>query len=381
MLAHKYKSQIAYRVETTPDRVFLYWKGRVALYAILKAMDIKQGDEVIIPAFTCVVVPNAIMYLGAIPVYVDISTDTYNMDISRLEQAITSKTKVIICQNTFGLSSSLEEINQIAKKYNLYTIEDCTHGFGGQYNGKPNGSYCDAAFYSTQWNKPFSTGIGGFSVINNSDLTIKINNLESLKHKTTFIDNITLAALILFREYFINRFTYYKFVQLYRFLSNKNLIIGSTQGNELTELRLPGNYFKDISTIQVFAGIKRLRKLDSLNNLRKFNAEHYISFLKVNKKKYVDEKFFGNHLFLKYPILVTNRELFISLAQKENVILGDWFHSPLYPVRGELTPWKFNLDSFPNANKTSGNIVNLPTDVKKINNVIRFLKTNLDLIM
>ena len=128
-------------------------------------MGVKDNDEVILPAFTCVVVPNAIMYLKAKPVYIDINPETYNISIEKIDEAITENTKVIICQNTFGLSSNIEDIIQIAKKNNLFTIEDCTHGFGGYDNGKPNGTYCDAAFYSTQWNKPFSTGIGGFLVV------------------------------------------------------------------------------------------------------------------------------------------------------------------------------------------------------------------------
>lgn len=381
MKKEDYKNKIAAVINCSQEQIFLYWKGRVALYAILKAMGIGEGDEVIIPAFTCVVVPNAILYLGAKPIYVDITAETYNINVELIEDAITAKTKIIICQNTFGLSSDIEQIISIAKKYNLFTIEDCTHGFGGFYNGKPNGSYCDAAFYSTQWNKPFSTGIGGFSVINNPNLIDKINNLESKKLKTTLFDNVTLAALILFRKYFINRLTHYKFVQLYRFLSTKNLIIGSTQGSELTELKLPENYFKDISTIQVLAGIKRLRKLNDLNELRKINAERYTSFLSKNNKKYIDEKFFGNHLFLKYPILVKNRELFLVSAQKENVILGDWFHSPLYPVKEELTLWKFDSEKFPIATKISEKIVNLPTDVTDNTDVIRFLDNNLNLII
>jgi perosamine synthetase len=380
MITNKYKSQIAYIVESTPDRVFLYWKGRVALYAILKAMGIKQGDEVIIPAFTCVVVPNAIMYLGAKPVYVDITPDTYNMDISRLEPAITSKTKVIICQNTFGLSSNLEEINQIAKKYNLYTIEDCTHGFGGYYNGKPNGSFCDAAFYSTQWNKPYSTGIGGFLIVNNILFKDKIKILEQYKSSATILDNLTLALLIFFRNYFIKRYTYYLFVRIYRFLSNKSLIIGSTQGNEIKELIIPPKYFKNISAVQVLAGIKGLKKLNKLNRLRKVNAADYTSFLKANGKIFIEEKYFNNHLFLKYPILVKNRKRFFELAQKENIVLGDWFISPLYPVKEALDAWHYDIKIFKNSANASMKMLNLPTDIKNNRKVLQFLKKNIELI-
>ena len=157
-------------------------------------MGVKENDEVIIPAFTCVVVPNAILYLGAKPVYVDISIENYNTDINKLKEAVTSKTKVIICQNTFGLSSNIDEIIQLAEQHNLFTIEDCTHGFGGFYNGKPNGSHCDAAFYSTQWNKPYSTGIGGFLVVNNNRFVNEVKILESKKIKPTFFDNLVLAT-------------------------------------------------------------------------------------------------------------------------------------------------------------------------------------------
>ena len=149
-LEYTYKKEIASYLNTSEQQIFLYWKGRVALYAILKAMGVGKDDEVILPAFTCVVVANAIIYLGAKPVYVDIDLQTYNARFEDIKKAVTNKTKAIICQNTFGLSSDIEEITKYAKEQTIFTIEDCTHGFGGYYNQKPNGSYCDAAFYSTQ---------------------------------------------------------------------------------------------------------------------------------------------------------------------------------------------------------------------------------------
>ncbi len=380
MKEEKYKEAIAAILKCNPDNIFLYWKGRVALYAILKAMGVKENDEVIIPAFTCVVVPNAILYLGAKPIYVDISIENYNTDINKLKEAVTSKTKVIICQNTFGLSSNIDEIIQLAKQHNIFTIEDCTHGFGGFYNGKPNGSHCDAAFYSTQWNKPYSTGIGGFLVVNNNRFVNDVRMLESEKIKPTFFDNIILALLILFRQYFINRYTYWTLVGLYRFLSNHNLIIGSTQGNELSDTKMPGNYFKGMSFVQISTGLSKLGQLDKVNSFRQKNAADYTSFLKANKKKFVDEKFFKNHLFLKYPLLVKDRKLFFELAEKEKITLGDWFTTPLYPVKGNFELWGFDFCQYPCSTEISGKIVNLPTDIKNNFKVLSFLNENLNLI-
>ena len=113
----EYKTGLAKRLDASPDDIFLYWKGRVALYALLQAMNVGEGDEVILPAFTCVVVPNAILYLKARPVYVDIDPKTYNIDVEKIEAAITPKTKVLISQNTFGFSSNVEKICEIARQH------------------------------------------------------------------------------------------------------------------------------------------------------------------------------------------------------------------------------------------------------------------------
>lgn len=380
MKDNSYKKVIVSILKCNQDQVFLYWKGRVALYAILKAMGVQKDDEIILPAFTCVVVPNAILYLGAKPIYVDISPENYNINIDLLEKTITTRTKVIICQNTFGLSSNIEQMIQIAKRHNLFSIEDCTHGFSGYYNGNPNGSYCDAAFYSTQWNKPFSTGIGGFLVVNNQELINKIEQLEGKKIKPSLMDKTILAFLLFFNRYFVNRYTYWTMIKFYRFLSKNNLIIGSNQGGELSGVKIPKDYFKDISSVQVNAGIRQLKQLDKVNKLRKNNALEYTQFLKDQNKTFVSENLFDNHLFLKYPLLVKNRKLLLKLAEKEKITLGDWFLSPLHPVEGSLKLWNLNSEFFPQGTSISKKIVNLPTDIEDNSKVLKFLTRNIKMI-
>ena len=380
MKLKKYKEQIASILNCKENNIFLYWKGRVALFAFLKSLDLKEDDEIIIPAFTCVVVPNAILYAGLKPVYVDINEGTFNMNVSHIEKVLTERTKAIICQNTFGLSSDIEEIIRIAKKHNLYTIEDCTHGFGGLYNGKPNGSYCDAAFYSTQWNKPFSTGIGGFLVVNNENLLDRIFALEAIKIKPKLIERSVLRFLLSFRKLFINKYTQWSLVNFYRFLSNKNLIVGSNQSKELNSAEIPTEYFKDISNVQISAGIKNLKKIYRLNELRRRNANSYTEFLKAQNKNHVDPNLFPNHIFLKYPLLVKDRGRFFELAKSSRITLGDWFLSPLHPIRDDLYRWGLVRENYPVAHKVSQRIVNLPTDIKTNSKVIEFLKQNLDII-
>ncbi|MBK7629697.1 MAG: DegT/DnrJ/EryC1/StrS family aminotransferase [Ignavibacteriales bacterium] len=352
----------------------------MALYAILKSLNLSESDEVIVPAFTCVVVPNAILYAGLKPVYVDIRAQTYNMDISLVEKAITKKTKVILCQNTFGLSSNIDEIIVIAKKYNLFTIEDCTHGFGGTYNGKPNGSFCDAAFYSSQWNKPFSTGIGGFLVVNNEKNLDEIKRFEVKKVKPTISEKLSLSLLLRLRKIVINNHTYSKLVSLYRYLSKHNLILGSNKGIELKSALIPTDYFKDISDVQVKRGLKVLNSINEINQLRKKNAKDYTKLLVSRNKNHVDESLFDNHLFLKYPLLVKDRDRFLELAAKSKIILGDWFLSPLHPVEKDLERWNLDRKSFLIADSLSKKIINLPTDISDNKTVLKFLEDNLEMV-
>ncbi len=360
------------------DNIFFYYKGRVALYAILKAMGVGKDDEVIIPAYTCVVVPNAIIYLGAKPVYVDIDRDSYNMNINLIEKAINQKTKAIICQNTYGLSSSLENIIEIAQKHSLYTIEDCTHGFGGLYNDKPNGINCDASFFSMQWNKPFSSGIGGFALINNQTLLTEIQKLETEKIKPGFRKRLVLKALYSFHRYLLSNRTYWFLIGLYRFLSKKNLIVGSSSGDELEGKQMPSDYFMDYSFVQAAEALRNIKNLKELLLLRKKNAEIYTDFLKTYNKKHVPNQFFDNHSFLKYPILVNNREDFLNLAVKNKIRLGDWFISPLHPVKSCFENWHFDEKEYPVAVDISSKIINLPTDIKNPTKVLSFLKNEID---
>ncbi len=359
------------------DNIYFYWKGRVALYALLKAMKVVKGDEVILPGFTCVVVPNAIKYLGAKPVYIDVDKTTMNPSLDHFVRAITSKTKVIITQNTFGLSTQVDEIAEMAKEKGIYSIEDCTHGFGGIFNGKPNGSYCDAAFFSTQWNKPFSTGIGGFAALNNIELLTELENVNQSLTQPTFKDSLVLSALLFARDNILSSSNYWRLRSVYRWLSKNNLVIGSSEGKELKSIEMPGNYFKIMGNVQYKKGAKNITGIDQLLKKRKRNAVIYTEFLTKNNKYHVDKALHKNHSFLKYPILVKERMAFENKATKAMIELGDWFCTPIYPVEKKLELWDLNINNIPEAYFLSKHIVNLPADSDDSPKVIEFLKANL----
>ena len=356
-----YKKSISDYLSVDPGSVSLFWKGRVALFSILKSLDIQSGDEIILPAFTCVVVPNAIIYAGARPVYVDIDPLTYNMDVKKMEEKITPKTKAIISQNTFGLSPDLDTIFTIARKNNIRVIDDCTHGIGGFYKGKPNGTVADASFFSTQWNKPFSTGIGGFIVVKEPLLMQRLSDLESQAISPEFRETLILNLLLFIRKNLLSPAIYWNAIRFYRFLSKKNLIIGSSQGSELTSPSMPAMFLKGCSELQAKEGTIEISKLDSYVVHRRKIARKYSEWLSLNNFNPAFEPDYAVHSFLKYPLLVRDREKFIAEAEKMNIELGDWFISPIHPIQKNFELWDYNMGSNPTAEDIASKMVNLPT--------------------
>jgi dTDP-4-amino-4,6-dideoxygalactose transaminase len=362
------------------DPVFLFWKGRVGLYAILKAWGVGPGDEVILPAFTCVVVPNAVLYLGAKPVYVDIDEKSLNTTLLRIKDARTDKTKAVICQNTFGLSSEVDAIASWAANEGLLSVEDCTHGFGGTYHGRPNGSYCDAAFFSSQWNKPVSSGIGGFVVARNEKLAEGLSKLESRLAKPSTSELMSLKAQLWARGNLLSDGTYWTLLKLYRWLSRTGVITGSSSAEEIDGATMPKDYFKGMSELQAGTVAGAIAKLDQDNRERRDAAERYSAFLAGHGKYHVDAALVEDHMFLKYPILVRDRHAFFQAAEKFRVELGDWFNSPLHPVQGDLSAWGLDIARFPNARHVAAHIVNLPTR-SSTDRVVDFLSRHVDELM
>jgi dTDP-4-amino-4,6-dideoxygalactose transaminase len=360
------------------DQLYCYWKGRVALFAALKAMGITKGDEVILPAFTCVVVPNAILYLGATPIYVDIDQKTMNAGVKSIEQAITNQTRCIIVQNTFGLSSQLAEINELARARGIATIEDCTHGFGGTYHEQPNGSFCDFAFFSSQWNKPFSTGIGGVLKVNNHQFLPAIMRVNTELIQPGIVKQWSLAALLLVHRWVLNDKSYWFVQRMYRLLSRLGIVIGSSSDEELSGIVQPVGYFMASSSVQARSGLKALRSLEGLNVKRKRNAQTYTQKLKEMGKYHVDESLHSDHLFLKYPILLKDRSASLKRAEKNKIRLGEWFLSPIHPIEQEFEKWKLHKEDFPTAMFISAHVLNLPTDTDHPEKVLRFLDSERD---
>ncbi len=152
--------------------------GTVALHLALLALGIGPGDEVIVPTLTFVATANAVRYCGATPVFIDCEPETWNIDPDLIEARITPRTKAIIVVHLYGGPVDMDAVNSIARRHNLFVIEDAAEAHGAMYKGRMVGSMGDIATFSFFGNKVISTGEGGMVVTNDERLA---NTMRQLK--------------------------------------------------------------------------------------------------------------------------------------------------------------------------------------------------------
>jgi len=144
--------------------------GTTALHLALAALRIGPGDEVIIPTFTMIATPNTVSYTGAKPVLVDSELDTWNMDVSKIEENLTEKTKAIMVMHTYGHPVDMDPILELARSRQIAVIEDAAEAHGAEYKGKKVGSLGDVGCFSFYANKIITCGEGGMLVTNNEEI-------------------------------------------------------------------------------------------------------------------------------------------------------------------------------------------------------------------
>lgn len=359
---------------------FPFWKARVALYCLLRAMEVKSGDEVIVPGYTCVMDVNPIMYLGAIPRYADIDPDTYNVDPESVRSLVSEHTRVIIAQHTYGIPAPMDELRAIAQECGAWLIEDCCLAIGSTYRGQKVGTFGDAAYWSFQWNKVFTTGLGGMATTVNDGLAERIKTVTSAEaeppsYQSALIltlQRLVHTALIWPRTSALAR-------EVFRRLSSTGLAIGSSDPSEFRP-KMPDGFFRTMSEGQAKAGIKRLKQLDSNLAHRRKMAEVYAQLLRDKGWEPLATAEEHDPVLVGYPVRVQDKDHVLAQAPGKMVELGSWFESPLHPYETPLGEYGYEWGMCPVADKACREVVMLPTHPrtteKDAKRVVDFLTTN-----
>ncbi|MHC4160244.1 MAG: DegT/DnrJ/EryC1/StrS family aminotransferase, partial [Planctomycetota bacterium] len=354
------KYEKAFSVWFTVSSGLSFWKGRVALYAILRAMGIGKGDEVILPGYTCVMDVNPVKYLGAKPVYVDIEPETFNINVDFLEEKITPNTKAIIAQHTYGYPCDMGAIMNIADKNRVPVVEDCCLALGSKYKATLCGTFGKAAYFSSQWNKPFTTGLGGMAITDDAKLADEINSLcqKELCHPSKKEVLLLAAQLAVYRAFIYPRTTALA-QTIFRSLTKKGLVIGSSKTSEFKP-EMPLDFFKAMSSVQARSGLKQLKKIEQNIAHRKKAARLYDElFEKKGWKSRNYSKDIMDPVMVRYPLRISQKNEALAEAAKAGIELGSWFECPLHPIETPLAAYDYTPGMCPEAEKASREVVNL----------------------
>ena len=248
---------------------------RSGMYFALKALDLQEKDEVILPAFTFWVDAAMVILAGLNPVFVDVQFNSATMDPALIEKAITSRTKVLFPTHLNGLPADMDPIMDIARRHNLRVLEDCARSCGAAYKGKKIGSY-DIGTFSFGYGKSFY-GFGGAMVT--SDDTHLIQRLREFKKAFTPITAKELYIQVIKG----NILRYLNLPCLYRFTLFPIIYQFQVKGNERYATRfrvkmppydhVPKNFMVDLNNVQAKLGFKQIERIDDTNRKRMENAK------------------------------------------------------------------------------------------------------------
>lgn len=340
---------------------FAFWKGRVAMYAILKAMGIGEGDEVILPGYTCVMDVNPIKYLGAKPVYVDIEPVTYNMDVRLLEEKITPDTRLIVAQHTYGYPCEMDAIMDVAGRHGIPVVEDCCVAVRSTYKGTLCGTYGVAAYWSFQWNKAFTAGIGGMATTDDGELAGKI---ETICREQLRLPSSKAALVLSVQRFFYRLFIYPRTsgaaTAVFRWLTGKGVLIGSSSAEEFAPT-MPEGFFMGMSSGQGRAGLRGLRKIDRNIAHRRRMRAIYDRLLGEAGLDVAEIPAYMDPVLVRYPVRVADKQRALAAAPGKLLEIGSWFECPLHPIQTPMHLYDYQEGMCPVAERACREIINLPT--------------------
>lgn len=333
--------------------------GRTALYFALKYLDLKPGQEVLVQAYTCVVVINAIIQAGGVPIYVDIDID-FNMSPDDSERKITDRTKAIIIQHTFGNAADLDKLLKVSQDHSLSVIEDCAHSLGATYKGKKLGTFGAMAVFSFGSDKIISGVRGGALAVKDSSIMISMRYYQ---------DKLPTPRPIKTIQHLLHVPIFYIGKKLYSYGIGKIILYVASRFHIVNKIIYPPEKqgravgFYPAKLANSLAGIltEQLDNLDTNIRHRKIIAKMYSE--KIVNKKFTHTVFDPESSYLRYPLLVNNPEQVFAEAKRNGIILGDWYLTVIAPKDVNMDNMHYLKNSCPNAENMAKLTINLPTDL------------------
>ncbi|MBI3366372.1 DegT/DnrJ/EryC1/StrS aminotransferase family protein [Candidatus Roizmanbacteria bacterium] len=345
-------------------QTFLFLTGRSALYHLLHSLDLSANDEVIVQGFTCEAVILPILANKLKPIYVDIETQTYSINPIELVKKITSKTRVVILQHTFGLTpAARSKVLSVIRRHNLVLIEDIAHGYSQDLLDALNRDQIPNHYLLMSFgrSKALSSVFGGAIVSSEIVITSKlqriVNSLSSAS--LTFI-----ARLLVYKPLSVLiKKTYDSGIgkMIHRIIQTSKLFIP-----EITQKEKGGIY--DYLLDKAYPNGLAITLLNQLSNYEQVK-QYRASICSLYQKKLVSSinpefvRLKSNISLLRYPILVEDPNFILNKTSRKNIFLGSWYNQVVAPKSVPLPKMKYKIGECPKAEEICKRIINLPTNI------------------
>lgn len=361
--------------------------GRSAFLAILENLPFNSKDiscsltsaqkEVLLQAFTCNAASNPVIWSGLKPVYQDVDKNNFNIDVNNLKRKLTSRSRALVVQHTFGLPVDMDEVLDFCQKNDLILIEDCAHSLGASYKGKKVGTFGRAAFFSFSRDKVISSVYGGMAVTDDDELAKKLRSFqEKIGYPSYFwiyqqllhpilMDRIILPTYGFFGKYLLILFQWL------------NVLSKAVHWREKRGQK-PVYFPKRLPNALAILAFNQFKKLDRFNEHRKEIARFYFENLKnttfILPTTYDDRE----NIFLRFPVKHHNAHQIIKDAWRKNILIGDWYTTAIAPHDTQMDKLEYFFGDCPRAEELSGETFNLPTHIniseQDAQTIVDFLK-------
>jgi perosamine synthetase len=347
------------------EHAFALDSGRSGLYLTLKAMDIGVGDEVLLQAYTCIAVPNSIVWAGAKPVYVDIDAATLNVNLNDLQAKITPKTKAIIVQHTFGRPGPIHQIVELARARDIRIIEDCAHALGATTPSGPVGKSGDAAIFSFGRDKVISSVSGGMVTTDNPDLARELAHMRDALPlpgaRWTFNQLFhPVASSGILRVYDVAKIGKAMLVGLQR----AGLLDLAVRPEERRG-KMPTGIPTRLPDVVAQMALSQFARLGAFNTRRRHLATLYNEKLtNTNIQLPPPDEPGTQNIYLRYTIHIPDPDKLHSTARAQSIYLGNWYDTVIAPTDADLSAVAYTLGQCPVAEQQAATSINLPTHPK-----------------
>jgi perosamine synthetase len=281
-----------------------------------------------------------------------------------LLDAAPADTAALVVQHTYGIPCDMPAISDWVGRRGIPMIEDCCHTFGTKIGGRLCGTLGEFAFMSGQWNKPFSTGLGGLTLVNNPALAGAVECLvkSELKQPGRLTD-LVLRCQITAHDWLVRPATAMLLTLVYRGLNYAGLVKGSSSPGELKGV-MPDDYFTAMAPCQVRRGLRELARIDE-------NIRHRIAMTAFYHRELPKIGFSPLRVsaveetpLLRYPVRVANKAEVLRRAVRKSVEIGSWFECPLHPEGTRQEDFGYRDGLCPESERAAREVINLPTHLK-----------------